>query len=745
MTERVTRLSSPPIPTRGDPHSQIKWIFFQAEGGASHLVVKQLRWAKEKYSNFVSETHAGYIELELDGRFYLTRFWEPDALIRFNEWLVKQDLASKTRYALYKLVRQVMTLAYGLRVIDSLVYHAPMFKGVSETNQVSAYLPDEQEVINAAIARWIGLAERLVAGYTYTGAGIRYRGAGSNLLGKSKKSKIRNIELLHTDRIVAKNYKNAGSKDSNGIVLVNGRAFDCNINGMTFSSIKELALFYGVKESTVRSRLLSGLTVEQAVGTENFESRATSHVAVSVEGVAYPSISAACRNYGIDPSFVGRHLRDGYSVDQAFGLVPRFVKQSDDRALLWSFENEYDCNPLLMMSTFIRHKMFYVCTTDRLRQLFIRWGVWAHIDDRLIMPLAVEFAMLTGLNVEAIKELDISCFQDVHPLTGKAVIHYRKKRSASSRRPVEKELHLPLLEMHDVHLDEARVEQIRRLYTLVLAITKSIRTHASESIAKRLFIFQDVERSNTEEEVVIVAIDPKRKAGKWYRRFTNDENLHAILGSNFSFNMARCRPTLVTNMVLAGADMLKIQSVLGHGSIQTTASYLDERQLKPAFHKTVFDALNAIAKRSSQVFTETSIQPSSPADRQLKKSAFAETLSGCGCADPYNPSDDVRKITFYREGSVCKFWNMCFFCDRAVITEDSLPKLIVYKNRISAALNSDAPSIRSRRGLYSDILKMIEKIVNTEEIFPRNVTDNARVIACGMDDILVDQLVYQGL
>jgi len=723
VNNKVAALNTPPLPTFANPFAQVKWIFFRVEAESSSSVARSIRWAREKYIGYIVETRAGYAELESDPRFFIHQYWEPDALVRFNDWVLKQRLASKTRYGLHKAVRGVMNFAYGLRVIDAMVYQAPMFKGVAETDQRSAYLEEEQEVINAAVARWIGLAEKVVCGYTPSGEGVPYR------------------RRVNTNAKAAED----DSPDTNSFLVINGKFFNSSINGRKFLSVKELAETYGLRSNVVRSRFLQGLSVEQVVGLEKVERKGHSRRQVTLEGVTYSSIQEAVRTYGANLNVVTSRLKARDSVEQAFGLVPRVVKQSDDRALLWAFENEYSCNPALMESEFVRRKMNYAATTDRLRKLFMRWGVWPYIDDYLVMPLAVEFAMLTGLNVESIKELDTDCFTEEHALTGKAVLKYRKRRSGSSKRPEEKELHLPLLELEELHLEESNVEKVRRLFSLVLAVTESIRADAPEEIKNRLFIFQDVERSNKEERIVIVEIDPRRKAGKWYRRFVREENLHALLGDDFSFNLARCRPTLVTNLVLAGVDMLKIQAICAHANIGTTATYLDERQLKPAFNKTASEALQAIAGRSRKVFSEKTARMDNQDDRISKSNTFAETLSGCGCADPYSPSDSVRKVTSHKAGTVCKFWNMCFFCDRAVITEDSLPKLIVYKNRIDAALKYDAPSIRSRKELFSDVVKMIDSIVNTEEIFPQKVIDNATVVAASLDDVLVDQLVYQGL
>ncbi|KAJ3472577.1 hypothetical protein NLI96_g13314 [Meripilus lineatus] len=175
MRDSPIRLYKPPQPTSSDPHAQIKWMFFQVEAEYDEPSAARFRWTANKYLQFVTETNASYPELESDKRFFLSRFWEPDALIRFNKWLTTQALASKTQYSVYKTVRQVMDMAYALRIIDTAVYHAPMFIGVSETAQRSAYALLEQEVINASLARWIGLANSVLNGYTPTGQGIPYR------------------------------------------------------------------------------------------------------------------------------------------------------------------------------------------------------------------------------------------------------------------------------------------------------------------------------------------------------------------------------------------------------------------------------------------------------------------------------------------------------------------------------------------------------------------------------------------
>lgn len=632
-------------------------MFYQREAECNEVTAQAYRYARGKYLDFLKETNGHYKELVSDPRFFLVKHWEADALIRFSEWLITQNLTSKTRYSLYKSVRQVMDLAYALRIIDTMVYHPPVFKGVSETNQRSAYRADEQAIVNAGVARWISLATSVVKGYTPTGSGVPYKGA---------------------------------------------------VQKRTASSVRTLPLD------------------------------------LTVDGLTFPSVSAAAIAYRRSPSSVYKLVRTGATLVQALGLEAISVPQSDERALLWMFENEFNCDASLMLAEFRRRKITAVCTEMRFRTLFMRWGVWPFVDDRLVMPLAVELAMLTALNVESLKNLEIDSYQPRHPLTGQPVIYYVKNRAASSSRPAGKELHLPLLTFDELFMDEAAAVQVERLIGLVLTLTKDIRALAPASINRKLFIFEDVELSRRTGEQSIVAIDPKGKAGHWYRRFAIDEGFDQTLGPSFNFNIARCRPTLVTNMVLAGADILRVQAVLNHADLQQTLSYLDEHQLTPKFNLTMSEALSNIARRSagvSEALASTDQSGLSPS----KRDGFAETLSGCGCFNPFNPSDEVRRNTNYKEGSVCAHWNMCLFCDRSLLTERSLPKLILYGSRVAAALEADGPSIRSRKALFRDVVELISSITETDEIFSDAVREDAKILATSLDDVLVDQLIYQGL
>jgi hypothetical protein len=694
--QNVIQITRPPEPTLHNPYAQVTWIFFQVERENEEPTAATFRYAKNKYIEYLEETYAGYADLKHNPRFYLQKHWETDALIRFCKWL-EGRLSSKTRYSLFKAVRQVMDFAYALRIIDTVVYPPPVYKGTRETDMRSAYDEEVQEIINSALARWIGLATNVLQGYKPTGLGIPYK---RSTIFKSLKLDGRDVP------------------------------------------VSEAARTYGVPHGAITSRIKKGWTAREAVGLDVRQQASGFAREVVIEGVRYPSLSAAGRAYNVSARTLAHYLRCGCTPEQAIGLAPIYVPQTDERALLWAFENNYGCDAQVMLADFHRRRLAVVCPEGRMRTLFHRWGVWPHTDDRLIMPLATQFGVLTGLNVESLKLLETDSFIDEHGLTGEPAISFRKRRSGSERRSEEQALHLGILEVEEMFLPGEVAKKVKTLFNMILALTASIREDAPAKLARRLFIFVDVEATRRVGKQVVVGLDPKGKAGHWYLRFKREEGLVERLGQDFSFNISRCRPTLVTNMVLAGATLLQVQTTLGHGDIQTSTTYLDEHRLQPAFNREVTEVMEKIVRRSKDQRDSANTPRKYP---EPLDTGFSETLSGCGCRDPYAPSENVRTATKHTEGGVCKFWNMCLFCDQAIVTEASLPRIIVYRQRVASALEANSPAIQPREQLFKDVMTLIDGIIKEDVIFPRHVIDEARCKSVALDDVLVDQLIYQGI
>ena len=71
--------------------------------------------------------------------------------------------------------------------------------------------------------------------------------------------------------------------------------------------------------------------------------------------------------------------------------------------------------------------------------------------------------------------------------------------------------------------------------------------------------------------------------------------------------------------------------------------------------------------------------------------------------------------------------------------------LKLYRSRIAAALAENSNSISARKKLLQAVLELIDGILKPNVIFPEVEIEKARCLAASMDDLLVDQLIYQGL
>ncbi|MNY55509.1 hypothetical protein D3C86_1914940 [compost metagenome] len=87
---------------------------------------------------------------------------------------------------------------------------------------------------------------------------------------------------------------------------------------------------------------------------------------------------------------------------------------------------------------------------------------------------------------------------------------------------------------------------------------------------------------------------------------------------------------------------------------------------------------------------------------------------------------------------------MCLLCDSSLITENSLPKLIVYSRRVKAAIDFDSPSIHPKLMLLKQVNALLDGILEVDSIFPQEVLNAAQVKSASLDDVLVDMLIYQG-
>ncbi|PPI82984.1 hypothetical protein KEHDKFFH_17000 [Marinobacter maroccanus] len=687
------------------PMREVEWIFSMIQ---REKPLSSITFARNWYVKFVQDTGAGYEELRSDPRFFVGKYWETDALIRFTAWLNKQQtsLSSKSRYSVYKTVRYAMDWTYQLGITDHIVYHAPMFKGLPETDTRAPYSEQEQEIINVALGRCIQHAMNVIEPYRRSNAGIRCR--------------PRNTDPLFID-------------------------------GESFTP-KEASLLFGVRAAAIASRNRKGWTHRQCVNLDPApqNQKYWSGKAINVEGVEWSSLTQAAEHYGVARETIGGRLDMGCSPEQAVGLTPIYSKAGSFECALYEFEERFECDPLRMLQFSKMHRGSY--SSAFLMKFFVKIGVWPYVDQRLILPIAAELCRITGLNAESVASLTLDSYIAKHPLTNRPCIRYTKPRSGSANRTDNRELHVALLEDAEYFVEDAKQTQVAQLIELAIKLTQRIRDRAEGETKNRLFIYEhngwfrsaDDNKSGVTHIIWGYPSLTERQSNpalsgsdRWYKAFCKENGLYEILGKDFTFNISRFRSTLINNMVKEGANIFTIQAVAGHESISTTANYLNERALDAEFIKVVKPALESISEQTHNT---------QPAPRMpIRSTGYTETLCGTGCKDAFNPSETVRKLTNHIEGSPCKFWNMCLLCEQAIITEDGLPKIIAYKWKIEEVLLQDKKNMEGRKALYGEILTVIETLITPGQHYPETVLKEAEFLASELDDEALDHLVYQGL
>lgn len=97
-------------------------------------------------------------------------------------------------------------------------------------------------------------------------------------------------------------------------------------DGREYESVKELCKSVGAKYGLVKSRLTDGWDLSKAVRTPRLTPGLLNRRRVTVAGTTYPSISHACRAYGIPRNNINWRIGNGWTVEDAI-LTPFNTKR----------------------------------------------------------------------------------------------------------------------------------------------------------------------------------------------------------------------------------------------------------------------------------------------------------------------------------------------------------------------------------------------------------------------------------
>jgi hypothetical protein len=349
----------------------------------------------------------------------------------------------------------------------------------------------------------------------------------------------------------------------------------------------------------------------------------------------------------------------------------------------------------------------------------------------------MKLAWETGLNPESVLSLKRDCFRDSHELTGQAYLSYYKERSTG-----DKQLHLALLDTKNPRRQQADLQMmpkqsavIRRTIDLIKEVTERLLPYAAKEDRQFLFLFQPL---NAKQSLVSTAVRiTSRRVVSWAASIRDSV---AITGARQStINLARFRPTKITQMVQDGYDFFHVQAVAGHAQAKTTAHYLAKHQLNPQAQREVSRTLARIHENRVEI------------DRVPKPYANAETLANdgvifkgimCDCKNVYDPPDWVKRLPHYQPGRACTFWNMCLLCPNVLITRKHLPLLVSYAKEIEVALEHNNLLHAPNGAQYQKMQSLLGRIFNEE--FDEETVAWAREVAENADYYL-DAVTYRGV
>lgn len=409
-----------------------------------------------------------------------------------------------------------------------------------------------------------------------------------------------------------------------------------------------------------------------------------------------------------------------------------------DHNIRWYFENVMKCLPLAgTPKNKKKHVNFFQAALrfGGLNNLYRKWGVSTFIDHEMVVPLIVELVAETALNVESVLSLRRDCFLKAHPLTGLPYLQYYKLRSGG-----EKELPLSLYdqnpgEKRSVKLGQKQSQIIARTIDAILKLTEPLVANADDEDKEYLFLHQikGKKKFGRIERVT------NKTLSRWTEKIVSENDLRGRDGKPLIFNLSRFRPTKFTKMVQAGHDIFHIMAIAGHASVTTTLGYIDKLGTTGDFHKVVQNALIKIKNNKHQQERRQlpiANQPGALPGKFIFKGTF------CDCKNPYDPPEQVKKTRGYRTGDACTNWNMCLSCENVLITEQNLPKLWAYRSEIDRQLTNGVADMPRQGELYKKAAAILDQILAPDELFSKEVLDNAAGIAADQEYETMDAFVY---
>lgn len=377
----------------------------------------------------------------------------------------------------------------------------------------------------------------------------------------------------------------------------------------------------------------------------------------------------------------------------------------------WIFENKLDCKRL--SKAFANYDNAYercfcqilTYSPMPIAAIYRSWGVLYECTSRVLAPYIIRLAQVTGLNADSLKTLDIDDFIKSHEITKRPYLRYWKERSGG-----EKLLHLDLMKADFKWLTVAQSVVVERIFADVIYLTRNIRKYAAPFEEKRLFIYESGKQSELRE---IKSLENSIVINLIMNRFSKDHGLKGEKGEDLPISASRLRPSLVADLVDAGASIREIQLILGQKHIGTTISYLDKLEFSKTAQKVVDAALQKIHK--NVIFEEASAKSAFESginqNKETRAGAVTIRTGLVECRNAYDPPPEIKALSSYKEGNPCSLLNKCLSCRNCIITASNLPDLFAMRRDYRAMMETSSVAQTPYARVIRENLETLESIL----------------------------------
>lgn len=393
------------------------------------------------------------------------------------------------------------------------------------------------------------------------------------------------------------------------------------------------------------------------------------------------------------------------------------------------FENIFNCEPVFYRKNNTQIEISFLKivwkSAGKLHDVYKKWGIITQVNKNIITPFILKFAQIVGMNADPILNLQLTDFNECHPLTKRPCITYWKERSIG-----EIDMHLDLFDS-DMHwLTTKQSRAVWDLLDIVKTLTKKIRERAPADLKNRLFIYECSGQTKFGE-----ILSHTNRMHRAYAAFVKKHNLITENSTRLTLVLTRFRPTYVSELIEAGVSLREIQISLGHKSIQTTVNYLDQMDFNRIARLKLIDALSEIHHmliKKKKAVNYKYIQ-------NEENIIFQTPLSGC--ANIFNPPDFIRNTPSYKKGQACSQYNKCLGCEHLLIAGIHLPTLFALQKHYIHLTEKNRVLDTPYGVIILENLSLLEQILDpTESEFTEEELSYAKKISINVDLINIENM-----